>query len=622
MPFVRRFLLLVVLLAGLVPALLPAGAAARPVAVSLRGGFADFWRAHEGTLLFGAPLTGEQPEGGLTVQYFERARLEWHADYPPGQQITLGRLGAELIGDRVFPGIPPFPSNPAHRYFAATGHSIQGAILTFWQAHGGLPIFGYPISEEFMENGHLTQWFERARFELHPENQPPYDVLLGLLGREATAYGDPDVYDVGLVVGDGPTHDRRLVLGLAQGGESTDPDFLSNVIPQARELQPAFIRVDNVFNHYDVVSRDGEGHLQYHFGDLDRVIDNIRAVGAQPYICLSYTPAVLSPGGQGIDPPASLDEWRELVTQTVQHFNGARGLGIKYWEVWNEPNLDNAWTGSYEDYLRLYDASRDGLVAVDPHAAIGGPTVSTLDVTAPDWLMGWEETQGAPARVDFVSWHAYGHTPDQLAAEVASVREVVAKHPAFHPELIISEFSVATGGPNDTSQGGRSDGSGAGAYALSALAALERAGLDKALMFELKDGAGPSRYWGRWGLLTNDGQAKPAYYAIDAYQHMQTGLLPVGLTTAPGSGVDLLASRDPAGTVRLLLWNAGVVAHRAHIELPPALASRSFRVTLFDSTHNNFAAQGDDQLARLPARPGEALVFDLEPDSFAVLNSP
>jgi hypothetical protein len=29
-----------------------------------------------------------------------------------------------------------------------------------------------------------VQYFERARFEYHPENQPPYDVLLGLLGRQ------------------------------------------------------------------------------------------------------------------------------------------------------------------------------------------------------------------------------------------------------------------------------------------------------------------------------------------------------------------------------------------------------------------------------------------------------
>lgn len=29
------------------------------------------------------------------------------------------------------------------------------------------------------------QWFERNRLELHPENAPPYDVLLGRLGAEA-----------------------------------------------------------------------------------------------------------------------------------------------------------------------------------------------------------------------------------------------------------------------------------------------------------------------------------------------------------------------------------------------------------------------------------------------------
>ena len=31
------------------------------------------------------------------------------------------------------------------------------------------------------------QWFERARFELHPEHKPPYNVLLGLLGNELRA---------------------------------------------------------------------------------------------------------------------------------------------------------------------------------------------------------------------------------------------------------------------------------------------------------------------------------------------------------------------------------------------------------------------------------------------------
>jgi hypothetical protein len=46
-------------------------------------------------------------------------------------------------------------------------------------------MFGYPISEEFFEGGSVVQYFERARFEWHPENEgTPYVVLLGQLGRE------------------------------------------------------------------------------------------------------------------------------------------------------------------------------------------------------------------------------------------------------------------------------------------------------------------------------------------------------------------------------------------------------------------------------------------------------
>ena len=53
-----------------------------------------------------------------------------------------------------------------------------------------MPSFGYPITEEFQEKTttdgktYLVQYFERVRFEWHPENQPPYDVLLGHLARE------------------------------------------------------------------------------------------------------------------------------------------------------------------------------------------------------------------------------------------------------------------------------------------------------------------------------------------------------------------------------------------------------------------------------------------------------
>lgn len=73
------------------------------------------------------------------------------------------------------------------RYFRETGHTLSGEFRVYWERHGGLPIFGLPISEPFVERGedgrdYLVQYFERHRFEYHPELKPPYNVLLSRLG--------------------------------------------------------------------------------------------------------------------------------------------------------------------------------------------------------------------------------------------------------------------------------------------------------------------------------------------------------------------------------------------------------------------------------------------------------
>jgi endonuclease YncB( thermonuclease family) len=72
--------------------------------------------------------------------------------------------------------------------FPETGKTLAGSFLAYWQENGGLAQFGFPISNEISEQSqtdgqsYLVQYFERAVFEHHPENQPPYDVLLQLLG--------------------------------------------------------------------------------------------------------------------------------------------------------------------------------------------------------------------------------------------------------------------------------------------------------------------------------------------------------------------------------------------------------------------------------------------------------
>ncbi len=191
----RSTLLIVVLsLALLVPP--PAVGAARnrffpQTGHNVADPFLRFYEQNGGLTPFGLPLTEAFNDGTLTIQYFERARMEWHTDYPSGQQIALGQLGRELTAGRLTetPFRPLIVPLGGGTYFRETGHTLGGAFATFWQGGGGLAIFGLPISEEFTETlpgaAPLTvQYFERARFELQPDGFG-VRVGLGLLGAQS-----------------------------------------------------------------------------------------------------------------------------------------------------------------------------------------------------------------------------------------------------------------------------------------------------------------------------------------------------------------------------------------------------------------------------------------------------
>jgi probable HAF family extracellular repeat protein len=68
--------------------------------------------------------------------------------------------------------------------FPETGYSLEGEFLRTWETNGGLPVFGYPIASARQAEGRVSQWLERARFELHTQNAARGRVLLGRLGVE------------------------------------------------------------------------------------------------------------------------------------------------------------------------------------------------------------------------------------------------------------------------------------------------------------------------------------------------------------------------------------------------------------------------------------------------------
>lgn len=140
----------------------------------LHGTFRVFYERNGGYAVFGNPLTSMISQGGLRVQYFERARFEVPIGHDEQERVMLGRLGAYAIDQlpsevRDSRHFAAAPMRSDGQYFHVTQHNVQGRFLQFWQENGGLPIFGYPLSEEFYQTINneivLVQYFERVRLE-------------------------------------------------------------------------------------------------------------------------------------------------------------------------------------------------------------------------------------------------------------------------------------------------------------------------------------------------------------------------------------------------------------------------------------------------------------------------
>ena len=124
----------------------------------------------------------------------------------------------------------------------------------------------------------------------------------------------------------------------------------------------------------------------YSFFNADRIWDFLLSIGMRPFVELGFMPEMLASGPEtvfhfrgNVTPPADYDAWGRLIRKLVGHWVERYGIAeVSQWffEVWNEPNLPVFWTGTQDDYFKLYGHTAQAIKTVDASLRVGGPATA------------------------------------------------------------------------------------------------------------------------------------------------------------------------------------------------------------------------------------------------------
>lgn len=181
--------------------------------------------------------------------------------------------------------------------------------------------------------------------------------------------------------------------------------------------------------------------LLYSFFNADQIFDFLLSIGMKPFVELSFMPAALSSGAEtvfhykgNITPPKDYRAWARLIKKLISHWverYGAAEVRTWFFEVWNEPNLKDFWTGSQADYFKLYRYAAEAIKEVDSLLRVGGPATAKNEWIS-DFIEFCEKNK-LPA--DFISTHhyptdAFGSVGDDTVAQLAASRRSVLREQA------------------------------------------------------------------------------------------------------------------------------------------------------------------------------------------------
>jgi hypothetical protein len=274
-----------------------------------------------------------------------------------------------------------------------------------------------------------------------------------------------------------------------------------------------------------------------------------------------------------VHPPADTARWADVCLGIIRHYNEGWAHGfrhnIKYWEIWNEPdNRPAMWTGTDEDYFRLYRTAAKAIKKRFPHIMVGGPGLGNtgqmkgdrLD-PAPFLRRFLDHCRKDAAPLDFFSWHVYTNDPQELVRRARAVRHLLDEAGFRRTESHLNEWNYLP--DNDWTPMLSSDararqhwfeeigGPAGAAFSAGALLLLQDAPLDAANYYSA-DAHG-------FGLFNGHGVPHKSFFALKAFKALADtaqrlpvrGSLPDGV--AAGAGLN----RDRTEIIVLLSKFAG-----------------------------------------------------------------
>lgn len=380
--------------------------------------------------------------------------------------------------------------------------------------------------------------------------------------------------------------------------------------PLGEEYGGHCIDINQVFPDFSANVNSPES---YDFTNSDVVLLEMQKAGTKPFYRLGQS-IEHQKKKYGIYPPANYRKWAKICEHIIRHYNEgwADGfeMGIEYWEIWNEPDLDQpqdrwktdprTWAGTMEQFDELYVVAAKHLKKCFPDLKIGGPAFANPRKYGPAFLECVKE-KGAP--LDFFSHHMYHRKPARIVEDMRIIRKMLDENGFSAAESILNEWNYNRSWEETDHYSGKMRSTVKGAAFVGAvMCACQNEPVDMLMYYDLR----PNTTWcGPWSPLFCD--PRPPYWAL----YYWAELADYGTQVESGCAADNIytcAARSKDGGVRLLV----VRYHEDDSQNAPCEVSLhlpdGWRVTGVRMTDS----QGMDR------RPGVAGAYTLESNSIAL----